>query len=92
MTKLPPLTAGTELRPLMVALDAGDLKRHKWGGAFLRAPALPATAAEMLLDRKEHDEARRLLEAALGESPDDLRLNQLMGLYFSRTGNLQEAI
>jgi len=86
------LTAGTELRPLMVALDAGDFKRHKWGGAFLRAPALPATAAEMLLDRQVYDEARRLLEAALGESPDDLRLNQLMGLYFSRTGNLQEAL
>ncbi len=72
------LTAGTELRPLMVALDAGELRRNKWGGAFLRAPALPATAAEMLLDRKEHDEARRLLEAALGESPDDLRLNQML--------------
>ena len=55
-------------------------------------PALPATAAEMLLDGKEHDEARRLLEAALGESPDDLRLNQLMGLYWSRTGNLREAL
>ncbi len=53
------LTAGTELRPLMVALDAGDFWAAPSGeGRSARAGCRKPTAAEMLLDCKEHDEER----------------------------------
>jgi len=56
-------------------------------GELLWAPALPAVLAEMLLERGKNAEAHTVLEIALKEFPDDLRLNQLLGLYYSRTGN-----
>ena len=56
-------------------------------GELLWAPALPAVLSEMLLERGKNAEAHTVLENALKEFPDDLRLNQLLGLYYSRTGN-----
>ncbi len=59
---------------------------------LLRTPALSAVLIEMLLDRGEHDEAQQVLKRALDTFPDDLRLRQLRGLHYSRTGQLREAI
>jgi len=89
------LTAGAQLRPFLVKIDAGDLSpcaAGGWSRAFLRTAALPAAAVEMMLDRGQYDAARLVLEAALAETPDDLRLNQLMGLHASRSGDLEEAL
>lgn len=60
--------------------------------AFLRIPAVPALLAEILLDRGDHAEAQAVLALALDRFPDDLRIRQLMGLYWSRTGALDRAI
>jgi len=77
----------------MAALEDGrfrndDLLRPD---AALRAPALLAVAAEILIDRKELDAADAVLSVALGAFPDDVRLNQLMGLRWSRAGELERA-
>jgi tetratricopeptide (TPR) repeat protein len=64
----------------------------KLGGELPITPTLPAVLAERLMDRGEHKVAEALLEAALKRFPDDFRLRQLQGLYFSRTGRLQEAV
>jgi tetratricopeptide (TPR) repeat protein len=54
-------------------------------------PALPAVLAEMLLERSKNAEARRVLALSLERFPDDLRLNQLLGLYYSRMGDFDKA-
>lgn len=89
------LTTGEDLRPLLVKIGEGDLASlgaGGWGDAFLRTAALPAAVAEMMLDRRQDEEARDLLAAALSKTPDDLRLNQLMGLYDSRNGRPELAL
>jgi tetratricopeptide (TPR) repeat protein len=60
--------------------------------AFTWTPIIPAILVERLLDRKECGRAWAVLEQAGRVFPDDLRLRQLMGLYFSRTGRLDEAV
>jgi hypothetical protein len=93
------MTAGHGLRAWLGVLDAVDLDlrahvaevRAQPGSVFLQTPAIPALVAERLLDRKHHDEAHIVLEAALAEFPDDIRLNQLLVLYWSRTGHLDKA-
>jgi tetratricopeptide (TPR) repeat protein len=85
--------AGDASRGLLRALEEGrcrpdDMLRP---GPALAAPALPAVAAEILLGRKDLDGAHAVLTAALAAFPDDLRLNQLLGLYWSRTGDLERA-
>lgn len=94
------LSVAAGLRVLLEALE--DIDRNLEavlrqvdpgsGGQLLRAPALPAVLAEMLLDRGKTDQALLILNAALKEFPDDLRLRQLQGLFWSRTGNLDEAL
>lgn len=59
---------------------------------FFRTPVLPALLGEMLLDRKEHAAAFSVLAAAQQRFADDARLGQLLGLYWKRTGQLDEAL
>jgi hypothetical protein len=59
---------------------------------FLRTPVLPAAVAEMLLGRKREADALHLLEMGLERFPADVRLQQLMGLYWRRAGNLERAL
>jgi hypothetical protein len=94
------LTAGGELRVFMQQLDAADFDprafaaqvREPGSRAFHRAPALAAVAAEVLLERRYREEAGLILDAALAEFPDDLRLNQLQVLSLSRAGELAKAL
>lgn len=59
---------------------------------FLRTPILPTVAAEVLLGRKRNAEAFRVLDVGLARFPEDIRLRQLMGLYWSREGNIEQAL
>ena len=59
---------------------------------FFTSPTLPAVLADIMISRKGHDEAAVLLERGLACFPDDLRLSQLMGLHWSRTGDLDRAL
>jgi tetratricopeptide (TPR) repeat protein len=93
------LAGSAELRTLMQALSAAlDLpalvEQVRAGGrpAWLREPALAAVLAETLLDRGRHADAQLVLDAGLARFPLDLRLNQLLGLHWSRTGRLQDAL
>ncbi len=60
--------------------------------ALLNTPVLPAVLAEVLLARDDTEEARRVLGAGLERFPEDLRLRQLIGLHWSRKGELDEAL
>lgn len=59
---------------------------------FLKSPSLPAVVADVLMERQFYAEAGQVLEMGLEHFPEDLRLCQLRGLYFSRTGNLDRAL
>jgi tetratricopeptide (TPR) repeat protein len=94
------LGASASLRALLGALEDLDQNLHTvlrhvhagLSGDWLQTPALPAALAEMLLDCGRHADARTVLDAALKEFPDDLRLRLFLGLYWSRTGNLEESL
>ncbi len=58
----------------------------------VRSPVLRGVWAEMLLARSELDRAREVLESGLTEHPEDVRLRQLLGLYYSRSGRLDLAV
>ena len=60
--------------------------------ALLSTPALPAVLADMLLDHDECPAARKVLDEARALFPSDVRLQQLMGLLHSRTGELNDAL
>jgi tetratricopeptide (TPR) repeat protein len=60
--------------------------------AFSMTPVLAAVVAEVFLGCRRHEEAFRALNVGLARFPDDRRLHQLMGLYHSRTGDLDQAI
>jgi hypothetical protein len=90
--------ADPALRALMLTLDQGTFHPDSLlvGAAagqrtVLRSPALPAVAAERLLDRGDPEAARRLALAGLERFPDDLRLRQLVGLSYSRQKDLDQA-
>jgi tetratricopeptide (TPR) repeat protein len=92
------LTRSAELRDVMETFAAGfnprsalerAMERHE---AYLRAPAFAAALAEKLIAQNNQAEAFQLLEQALERFPEDLRLRQLLGLYWSKSGQLQQAI
>jgi len=87
--------AASPVRGIMTQLETGQFDGHTLLGPghaiILEAPALPAVAAEILIDREDFRGADGVLTAALGKFPDDLRLKQLKGLRFSREGKLNEA-
>jgi tetratricopeptide (TPR) repeat protein len=58
---------------------------------ILLSPVIASVFIEKLVDRKRTDEAQVVLTAALARFPDDVRLRQLQGLIWSRTGRLKEA-
>ena len=58
----------------------------------LQSLTVTALVAEMLLDRGRVPPARSLLTAALARFPDDMRLQQLVGLSFSWNNEPQQAI
>lgn len=60
--------------------------------ALKLTPTLPAILAEMLLDRGECSAAGQVLERALALFPSDGRLQQLTGLFYSRSGDLGQAL
>ena len=101
------LVGGEEFRALMCSLEELSALRnadsgsrigqaafaiHKPQSAFHTTPVLPAILAEIRLSRKEHDEAFAVLDGALARFPDDIRLRQLMGQYWSREGNADKAL
>jgi len=65
---------------------------HQGQSVFLKSPSLPAVVADILLERKFYGEAQSVLEMGLQHFPEDLRLCQLRGLHFSRTGDLDRAL
>lgn len=87
------LSGQVRLRSLLAALEeldhhladllpgSGDSPDEE----LLWVPALPAVLAEMLLERGKNAEALAVLEKARKKFPEDLRLNQLLCLYYSRT-------
>jgi tetratricopeptide (TPR) repeat protein len=87
--------------PLLVAAfdrpdqELGRLAEQCVGGqwpAFLKTPAVPAVLAEELLARNQDALAYQVLTGAVCVFAEDLRLRQLTGLYWSRTGDFDEAI
>jgi hypothetical protein len=56
------------------------------------SPAIAALAAEILIERREHDAAERVLHHAVDQFGGDIRLRQLDGLLLSRTGKLEAAL
>jgi tetratricopeptide (TPR) repeat protein len=68
----------------------GDLT---WLGPFVaRSAVVPALAAEICIDCGANDPAIQLLTEALAKHPHDLRLQQLMGLAFSRKRQFDKAL
>jgi tetratricopeptide (TPR) repeat protein len=59
---------------------------------LLLSPVMPALLVESLLEREHHEPARAVLSAARRRFESDLRLRQLEGLYYSRTGELEKAL
>jgi tetratricopeptide (TPR) repeat protein len=94
------LSDDAKSRELMRLLEADDadlappLRQMdpNLGGKLPTMPTLPAVLAELLLNRGDHEAAEGLLRAALTRFPGDLRLEQLYGLYLSRTQRLPEAL
>jgi hypothetical protein len=73
------------------SLPAEWLARPAENGAFFRTSTLAAVLTEMLLGR-EHAATLGVLKEGLQRFPDDLRLRQLEGLYWSRQGELDKAV
>jgi tetratricopeptide (TPR) repeat protein len=97
-----PLGAGRD-RDLLTMLglldreetDLGALAEQYLAGrhlSFFQTPVVPAVLAEKLLDRKEHAHAGRVLAKAIQGFGEDLRLRQLLALYWSRVGDVEEAV
>ena len=70
---------------------AAECVTGEWPG-FLKTPAVPAVLAEELLARQQNPLAHQVLTAASRVFVNDLRLRQLMGLYWSRSGDFDEAL
>jgi len=86
---------GDDLSAVLQSLDA--LERGgsvEIGPAFFRTPVTAAVLADILLARSGKDDTgpHNVLKEALGHFPRDLRLRQLMGLYFSRRARPAEAL
>ncbi len=88
-----------ELARLMDDADANgdDVLAQLTGPDPSRSPALltpmvPAAAAESLLTRGRLPAAWQILEVALRRFPRDLRLRQLVGLYWSRRGKDERSV
>jgi hypothetical protein len=60
--------------------------------ALFLSPAVAALAAEILIERGEHESAARVLREAVNRFGGDVRLRQLDGLFLSRTGKLESAL
>jgi len=77
----------------------GDWLKHKdikkinidSNSSILKQPVFASLICEALINKKEYSKATKYLKVALLYHSDDLRLNQLKGLLFSRTGKLLEA-
>jgi len=94
------LVRDEELRRVVEILDNEDFEPDEVLGylcgeasvVFLKSPVLPSVLAEMLMNRQFYEQAFSVLQLALKRFPDGLRLHQLMGLYYSRMGNPDEAL
>jgi internalin A len=85
---------------LLRMLESADLDGRRFLAALklerpdcpvLLSPVVAAAVVETLLDLKKTEEAEAVLTAALTRFPDDVRLRQLRGLSYSRTGRLEQA-
>jgi tetratricopeptide (TPR) repeat protein len=70
-------------------LDA--LRLDKDDSLVLLSPVVAAVLAEVLVGRGHHVQVQEVLTKALARFPADVRLRQLQGLVWSRTGRLDEA-
>ena len=96
------LAEDAELRPIIEELerfaatdreDASiDESKTRERPQFFLAPLLPAVLGEIWINRKLSGRARALLTEALDAFPGDLRLRQLMGLAWSRDGEIEQAL
>lgn len=88
------LVKNTELRTVIEAFDRPKFKperllaaaQHTGDPLYLRIPAMAAVLVEYLIDRHDHHNAYTVLTETLTRFADDIRLRQLKGLYWSRTG------
>lgn len=88
------------LQAMIALLDQEDADTaallELWGEGrnrlFLKTPALAAVLAEKLLDCQQPQQALLVLESARKTFGEDQRLCQLLGLYWSRTGELSRAV
>lgn len=58
---------------------------------YLRQPVFASVICEELINQQNYSTANDFLSEALKEHPKDLRLQQLLGLLLSRTGELRKA-
>jgi len=85
---------------MLTEIESSDFDQHVMmelsgngrNAEFLKTPALPATFAQALIDCEAYEDAAVVLEAGLETYADDLRLRQLQGLLWSRTGELDKAL
>lgn len=73
-------------------LDGALLEQVRQATTFEGSPVLSSLLAQRLIDLGRFPEAEALLLDARQRLPDDLRLEQLLGLAWSRAGRLREAI
>ncbi len=92
---------GQELRGVLAAMEEPGLPAKAMFERLLAqgersvlycSPTLPAVLAEAILDGGDPDHALEVLKPALRRFGDDLRLQQLLGLYHSRTGRHDDAL
>jgi tetratricopeptide (TPR) repeat protein len=91
------LCGAEELRIVMRSLEeigsgGPNVEEIEGKRTFRNTPVLAGVLADILLSRKEHEDAFRVLQAGLLQFPDDLRLRQLMGLYWSHEEKLDKAL
>lgn len=79
-------SASCDARGIGVRLVASD---DPW---LASTPVIGSLLGEMLLNAGHAEVACGVIDRALAAFPDDVRLNQLMGLHCSRTGRLTEAL
>jgi tetratricopeptide (TPR) repeat protein len=65
--------------------------REQHSSLSARTPVLPAVLADILLSHRKCELVPEVLRPAIEAFPDDLRLTQLLGLYWSRKGKLTRA-
>jgi hypothetical protein len=88
------LSADALLRQFVLDLESVNPKDKaalqslidRGGTIWQHSSSVASIMAEVLIEQKEFDSAKRVLDSALKAFPEELRLLQLLALWFSRTG------